>query len=229
MDEHLAHTPWRAIYTDCFTADAFLARRALDDGRPVTIQMALLGDLTERDATIDLRPVTAEADCDQLLQLVLADHAGGRRTQGLRRSAEFSAVKIANYGAKSRATIRIGDACGTSLAYGVYTATRRMGRHDRGSLHPADGAATGNATAIITLLPTARAALAATPFSSVRWPTRISGVEFERERCRTSAPELAISQRINYGGGPCLMRTRAHARSAHRARLSRQATAADNK
>jgi hypothetical protein len=47
------------IHTDCFTPDAFLARLALDDfeERPVTIQMALQGELTDRGAPIELRPV----------------------------------------------------------------------------------------------------------------------------------------------------------------------------
>jgi glutathione S-transferase len=31
MDRHMGHTPWRVAHTDCFTADAFLARLALDD------------------------------------------------------------------------------------------------------------------------------------------------------------------------------------------------------
>ena len=59
MDRHLGHTSWRVIHTDCFTPDAFLARLALDDfeERPVTIQMALQGELTDRGAPIELRPV----------------------------------------------------------------------------------------------------------------------------------------------------------------------------
>ena len=59
MDEHLGHTPWRVVHTDCFTPDAFLARLALEDfeERPVTIQMALQGELTDQGAAIDLRPV----------------------------------------------------------------------------------------------------------------------------------------------------------------------------
>src|SRR5260370_13423374 len=73
MDEHLGHMPWRVIHTDCFTPDAFLARVALDDfrERPVTIQMALQGELTDRGTAIDLRPVASEADWDALLELVL--------------------------------------------------------------------------------------------------------------------------------------------------------------
>jgi hypothetical protein len=50
-------TSWRVIHTDCFTPNAFLARLALDDfeERPVTIQMALQGELTDRGAPIELR------------------------------------------------------------------------------------------------------------------------------------------------------------------------------
>lgn len=60
MDQHLGHTPWRVIHTDCFTPDAFLARLAFDDfeERPVTIQMALQADLTDRGAMIELLPVS---------------------------------------------------------------------------------------------------------------------------------------------------------------------------
>ena len=31
MDRDLGNTPWRVAHTDCFTADALLARLALDD------------------------------------------------------------------------------------------------------------------------------------------------------------------------------------------------------
>ena len=80
-----ANTSWRVIHTDCLTPDAFLARLAFDDfeKRPVTIQMALKGDLTRRGASIELRPVATGSDWDALLKLVLADHAEGRRTGGL--------------------------------------------------------------------------------------------------------------------------------------------------
>jgi hypothetical protein len=101
MDQHLAHTPWRVIHTDCFTPDVFLARLALDDfeARPLRIQMALEGDLAERGPEIGLRPVAGDADWDALLRLVLADHAEGRRTnQDL--SFETSAGMVAGYRAK---------------------------------------------------------------------------------------------------------------------------------
>src|SRR5271165_742814 len=69
MDEHLGHTSWRVIHTDWLTPDAFLARLAFDDfeERPVTIQMALKGDLTRRGASIDLRPVGGDSEWDALL------------------------------------------------------------------------------------------------------------------------------------------------------------------
>jgi GNAT superfamily N-acetyltransferase len=125
MDEHLGHTPWRVIHTDCFTPNAFLARLALDGfkERPVTIQMALQGDLTDRGAPIDLRPVADDVDWDALLQLVLVDHAEGRRTSKLDLSPQFSAAVVASYRSKSSAchfNLAIRD--GIPVAYGAYAA-----------------------------------------------------------------------------------------------------------
>jgi GNAT superfamily N-acetyltransferase len=125
MDRHLAHTPWRVIHTDCFTPDMFLARLALDDfeARPLTIQMALEGDLAERGPAIALRPVTSDADWEALLRLVLADHAEGRRTnQEL--TFETSAGMVAGYRAKSDAYhfhLAVQDGC--PVAYGAYAPT----------------------------------------------------------------------------------------------------------
>lgn len=125
MDEHLGHTPWRVVHTDCFTPDAFLARLALEDfdERPVTIQMALRGGLSDRGAAIDLRPVAADADWDALLKLVRADHAEGRRTGDLDLSPEFSAAKVASYRAKSGAYhFHLATRLGIPVAYGAYAA-----------------------------------------------------------------------------------------------------------
>jgi GNAT superfamily N-acetyltransferase len=125
MDEHLGHTPWRVIHTDCFTPDVFLARLALDnfEERPVTIQMALQGDVTDRGAAIDLRPVAGDADWDALLQLVLADHAEGRRTNDLDLSPEFSAAKVAGYRAKGGAYhFHLAMRDGIPVAYGAHAA-----------------------------------------------------------------------------------------------------------
>ncbi len=121
MDEHLGHTRWRVIHTDGFTPDAFLARLALDDfkERPATIQMTLQGELTDRGAAIDLRPVVSDADWDALLQLVLADHAEGRRTSGLDLSPDFSAAVVAGYRAKSGAYhLHLAMQDGVAVAYG---------------------------------------------------------------------------------------------------------------
>lgn len=123
MDEHLAHAPDRVVHTDGFTPDAFLARLALEDfvERPVTIQMVLRGELTDRGAPIDLRPVRDDADWDALLKLVLADHAEGRRTSGVDVTPEVSAGLVAGYRAKSGAYhfhLAIRD--GAPVAYGAF-------------------------------------------------------------------------------------------------------------
>jgi GNAT superfamily N-acetyltransferase len=126
MNEHLGHTQWRVIHTDCFTPDAFLARLALDDFKeqPATIQMALQGDLTDRGGPIDLRPVVNDADWDALLQLVLVDHSEGRRTNALDLSPEFSAAVVASYRAKSDAYhFHLAMREGTPVAYGAHAAS----------------------------------------------------------------------------------------------------------
>jgi GNAT superfamily N-acetyltransferase len=103
MDVHLAHTPWRIVHTDGFTPDAFLARLALDDFEEkfVAIQMALHGDLAQSGGPIDLRPVLTDADWGQLLELVLVDHAEGRRTGGMTLPPEFTEKMVASYRSKS--------------------------------------------------------------------------------------------------------------------------------
>jgi GNAT superfamily N-acetyltransferase len=105
MDQHFAHTRWRVVHTDTFTPDACLARLALEGylERPVTIQMALHGELTDRGTAIDLYPVTTDADWESLLQLVIADHAEGLRTGGLDISPDVSAAMIAAFSDQLRA------------------------------------------------------------------------------------------------------------------------------
>lgn len=125
MDRHLNHTPWRVIHTDCFTPDAFLARLALDDfeERFVTIQMVLQGDLANRDTSIELLPVTKDADWQMLLQLVLADHAEGRRTGNTHLPPEVSAGIVAGYRAKSGTYhFHLAVQNGVPVAYGAYAA-----------------------------------------------------------------------------------------------------------
>ena len=121
MDRHLAHTPWRVAHTDCFTPDAFLARLALDDfdERFVVIQMALRGGLVDRGASVTLRPVVDSADWDELLRLVIANHAERRHVDGLHLPPEFSAAIVDTYRAKSDAYhfhLAIKD--GVPVAYG---------------------------------------------------------------------------------------------------------------
>lgn len=125
MDQHLAHTRWRIVHTDCFTPGTFLARLALDgfEERPVTIQMALHGDVADRGVPVALHPVASETDWAALLQLVLADHAEGRRTSGLDVSPEVSAGMVAGYRAKCPAyRFHLAMQGGKPVAYGAYAA-----------------------------------------------------------------------------------------------------------
>ena len=125
MDEHLGHTSWRVIHTDCHTPDAFLARLAFDDfeERPVTIQMALRGDLADRGASIELLPAARDSEWDALLKLVLADHAEGRRTGGLDVPPEVTAGMVAVYRAKSGAYhFHLAMQDGVPVAYGAHAA-----------------------------------------------------------------------------------------------------------
>jgi GNAT superfamily N-acetyltransferase len=125
MDKHLGHASSRVIHADCFTPEAFLARLALDDfdERPVTIQMALRGDLTDRGPPIELRPVAGDADWGALLQLVLADHAEGRRTNGLDIPPQVSAGMVAGYRAKGGAYhFHLAIEGGAPVAYGAHAA-----------------------------------------------------------------------------------------------------------
>jgi GNAT superfamily N-acetyltransferase len=105
MDRYLAHTPWRIAHTDCFIPDAFLARLALDDfdERFVVIQMALRGGLADCGASVTLRPVVNSADWDELLRLVMANHAERRHVDGLDLPPAFSAAIVDIYRAKSDA------------------------------------------------------------------------------------------------------------------------------
>ena len=121
MDRHLGHTPWRVVHADCFTPDAFLARLALDDfeERFVAIQMALKGDLADRGAPVDLRPVLRDADWTALLRLVVANHAERRDVDALDLPPEFSTAMVEVYRAKRDAYhfhLAIED--GAPVAYG---------------------------------------------------------------------------------------------------------------
>lgn len=124
IDAVFRATSWRVIHTDGFTPDAFLARLALNDfeERPVTIQMALQGELTDRGAPIELRPVVSESEWDALLQLV-ADHAEGRRTGGLKSAPRSDAGMVACYRAKGGAYhVCLAMKDGVPVAYGAHAA-----------------------------------------------------------------------------------------------------------
>lgn len=125
MDEHLGHTQWRVVHTDGFTPDAFLARLALNGfkERPVTIQMVLKDQLSDRGPPVELSPVVDDADWAALQRLVAADHAEGRRTGDTRLSPEFTNNVVAGYRLKSEShhfhlVIRNGE----PVAYGAYAA-----------------------------------------------------------------------------------------------------------
>lgn len=105
MDLHLGHTPWRVVHTDSATPDALLARLAFDDyeERPVTIQMALEGALTDRGGEIELRRVSDNADWSELHRLVERDYEEGRKSGDLDVSTEFVASAVAAYRSKGDA------------------------------------------------------------------------------------------------------------------------------
>jgi len=150
MEAHLSHTNWRIVHTDGFTPDAFLARLALDDFEEkfVIIQMALQGDVADRGGPIDLRPVVSDADWQALLQLVLADHAEGRRTGGMALPPEFTAEMVASYRAKSEAFhFHLAMRDGRPVAFGAYAiASNGVGMIDELFTLPSarrEGVATG--------------------------------------------------------------------------------------
>lgn len=125
MDRHIGHCSSRVIHTDAFTPDAFLARLALDGftERPVTIQMALRGEPTNRGPPIALRAVASDADWDALCQLARADHVEGRRTSGIDISPEISAGLVAGYRNKSGDYhFHLAMQDGNAVAYGAHAA-----------------------------------------------------------------------------------------------------------
>ncbi len=123
MDAHLSHTPWRVVHTDCFTPDAFLGRLALDGFReqPVTIQMVLQGELSDKGPIVEIRPVLDDSDWRVMHSLVALDHAEGRRTAGLAVMPEFTTSMVSAYRAKRphyHFNLIIQD--GAPVAYGAY-------------------------------------------------------------------------------------------------------------
>jgi GNAT superfamily N-acetyltransferase len=125
MDRRLGHTPWRVVHSDCLTSDKFLARLALDDveERFVAIQMALEGDVADRGAPVELRPVMTDGDRDALLRLVMANHAERRDIDGFDFPPEFSAAMVETYWAKGDAYhFHLTIEGGVPIAYGGYAA-----------------------------------------------------------------------------------------------------------
>jgi GNAT superfamily N-acetyltransferase len=120
MDRDLGHTPWRVVHTDCFTPDAFLAGLALDfDERFVAIQMALDGDLADRGASVELRPVVDDADFAALLRLVILNHAERQEIDRLQLPPEFSAAMVDVYRTKGDAYLfHLAIKQGVPIAYG---------------------------------------------------------------------------------------------------------------
>jgi len=122
MERRLGHSQWRVVHTDGFTPDVFLARVAFDDfrERPVTIQMALQGEVAHAGAPLDLRPVESEADWAALETLVVANHREGKTTAGLEIEEEISAAMVANYRAKAPdCRFHLAFVDGLPVAYGA--------------------------------------------------------------------------------------------------------------
>ena len=121
MDQRLGHTPWRVVHADCLTSDTFLARLALNDfeERFVAIRMALEGDVVDRGAPVELRPVATDGDWDVLLRLVMANHAERRDIDGFDFPPEFSAAMVETYRAKGDAYhFHLTIEGGVPIAYG---------------------------------------------------------------------------------------------------------------
>jgi GNAT superfamily N-acetyltransferase len=122
MERRLGNSQWRVVHTDGFTPYAFLARLAFADfrERPVTIQMALRGEVARAGAPLDLHPVESEADWAALESLVVANHREGKTTAGLKIEEEISAAMVANYRAKAPdCGFHLAFADGQPVAYGA--------------------------------------------------------------------------------------------------------------
>ena len=124
MDRHLAHTRWRVFHTDGFTPEPFLARLAYEgfSERPVTIQMALDGEIANPWPDLDLRPVDSVERWAALSELVVADHAEGLKTGGMDIGPEVSAGIVAGYRAKLPACRFYLAYEALPAAYGAYAA-----------------------------------------------------------------------------------------------------------
>jgi len=122
MDEHLGHSDWRVVHTDCFTPDRFLARIAYLGfaERPVVVQMACERVRPVAGADIEIVAVRGDADWEALGALVLADIEEGKRTGHLDLDAGFVGGMVANYRLKTpdyRFHLALRD--GLPVAYGA--------------------------------------------------------------------------------------------------------------
>jgi GNAT superfamily N-acetyltransferase len=125
MDHHLAHSRWRVAHTDSFTPEPFLARLAFAEfrERPVTIQMALVGEPSFRGTSLDLRVVEGEADWAVLAKLARANHEEGLTTGGLEIEPGVSEAIVAGYRAKTPdCQFHLVHEAGTAIAYGASAA-----------------------------------------------------------------------------------------------------------
>jgi GNAT superfamily N-acetyltransferase len=125
MDEHLKHTPWRVLHTDCFTPARFLAWLGYlgFEQRPLVVQMSCDKLAPVRPAAVVLKPVVTAADWTAMAGLVRADQDEGKRTGGLELDEAFTAAAIEGYRAKApsyRFHLALLD--GAPVAYGAMVA-----------------------------------------------------------------------------------------------------------
>lgn len=125
LDQHLAHSDWRVVHTDCFTPDRFLARLAYlgFEERPVVVQMTCDALKPTGGAPIDLVEIADEAGWAALTRLVRADVTEGKRTGGLDLDDAFVDDMVANYRAKAPAyRFHLALLDGEPVAYGAMIA-----------------------------------------------------------------------------------------------------------
>ena len=98
MDEHLGHSDWRVVHTDCFTPERFLARITWlgFEERPVVVQMACDGVRPVDGTATEIVEVRDEADWAALEALVLADVEEGKRPGHLDLNAAFVRDMVGN-------------------------------------------------------------------------------------------------------------------------------------
>jgi GNAT superfamily N-acetyltransferase len=103
MSEHLGHSDWRVVHSDCFTPERFLARLAYlgFEERPVVVQMARDRLKPTGGADVNIVEVGGQRDWDALAQLVLADVEEGKRTGHLDLDARFVGDMVSNYRLKT--------------------------------------------------------------------------------------------------------------------------------